>query len=388
MKHAIALLLVAAMLCLLCGCGSVFDKEYVVVSAYTPTPADSSAREGRVTVRNLAELRAALRNMVSAGETERRIQFDSAYDGDVTEDLASACWQVRTQDALCAYCVENMAYDLSMIVSHYEADIFVSYSPAALGAEDIIQMQYAAGLEDTVREALEQGKARLVVLLGSSVYSAEDMENLVTGVYRSCPASAPKEPTVSVNLFSGAGRQRLYEIRLRYGLSSTELENRRLAMAAFEPFEEGSAETLSADGRALLACRWLMDHCAYDPGAANDIYSALIVGEANSEGMALGYVELCRRLNLPCQIVYGQRNWENRCWNIVELDGVYYHVDPAACSVEGLNSAFLLNDEQAWSEYRWDVSAYPACSGEAYQLEQPAEELQVTEEQQGTEAEA
>ena len=363
-KKSLPLLSLLLAASLLSGCGSVFDKEYVVVSDYTPPAQDSSSQEDKITVRNLAQLQRAILSLVSAGEKEGSVRFDASYEGDVSADMASACWTVRTQDALCAYCVENIAYDLSRIVSHYEASISIHYSAAALDAASIRQMQYATGLDELIRGALEEGSRSLVLLITSSFYSAEEMESRVSRVYRSYPGSVPTAPEVSVNMFSGSGRQRLYEINLDYGLSDQELQHRRAQLRALEPFAAEDLESLDAPRRALLAARYLADHCTWtEEDGLSNVYAALVGGAANSEGMALAYVELCQELDLNCQIVYGQFNWENHCWNIVELDGAHYHVDVGMCRRQGMESGFLLRDEEAWANYRWDTSAYPPCTG-------------------------
>ena len=312
MKKQLIFIVLIAAVCCLCGCGSVFDKEYVVVSDYVPPVQDSTSREDKITVRNLNELKTALLGLVSSGESEGAILFDAAYDGDATADMASACWQVRTQDALCAYCVDNIAYDLAKIVTHYEANISISYSAAAVNAASIRQMQYSTGIEDMIRTSMEEGNRRLAVLITRSFYSAEEMESLVGRVYRIYPASSPAEPQVSVNMFSGTGRQRLYEILFDYGMPAEELERRRAELLALDPFPEIQVGELDLAYRALLACEYLAEDCVYSGEPQGSIYEALIEKSTGSEGMALAYVELCRRLSVPCQIVYGQQNRQNQ----------------------------------------------------------------------------
>ena len=63
-------------------------------------------------------------------------------------------------------------------------------------------------------------------------------------------------------------------------------------------------------------------------------------------------------------MVYGQRNWRNCCWNIIQLEGKSYHVDVSACMTLGIDQGFLLPDETMWMLYRWDISSYPPCNGE------------------------
>ena len=74
-------------------------------------------------------------------------------------------------------------------------------------------------------------------------------------------------------------------------------------------------------------------------------------------------MELCRQLDVECRIVYGQHDWKEHCWNIVRIDDSYYHVDITQCAKGGPALGFMQNDETFWGMYRWDVAAYPKCTG-------------------------
>ncbi len=360
---AAAALLLAAFCLLLCGCGDFFDRDYLSVTDYE-IPAQEPPAEDSVTVRDLAELRQFLTGLLNDQASEGRIVFDSSYAGDINADIASACWQVRTQDAFFAYCVANISYDVSKLVNHYEARFTISYNEAGEDPDSIVRLQLTTGLAEQLRQAIAGGDSRLVVLIGRSSMTAEDVENLASKVYRENPIIEPREPRVTVNMLSGTGSQRLYEISFNYNLSDEELQQRRAELQALEPFAEAEQIPEDSAERALLACEYLLEHSSYSESASNDIYAALIGGEANSEGLALAYVELCRQLEVPCQVVYGQRNWRNCCWNIIQLEGKSYHVDVSACMTLGIDQGFLLPDETMWMLYRWDISSYPPCNGE------------------------
>lgn len=360
---AAAALLLAAFCLLLCGCGDFFDRDYLSVTDYE-IPAQEPPAEDSVTVRDLAELRQFLTGLLNDQASEGRIVFDSSYAGDINADIASACWQVRTQDAFFAYCVANISYDVSKLVNHYEARFTISYNEAGEDPDSIVRLQLTTGLAEQLRQAIAGGDSRLVVLIGRSSMTAEDVENLASKVYRENPIIEPREPRVTVNMLSGTGSQRLYEISFNYNLSDEELQQRRAELQALEPFAEAEQIPENSAERALLACEYLLEHSSYSESASNDIYAALIGGEANSEGLALAYVELCRQLEVPCQVVYGQRNWRNCCWNIIQLEGKSYHVDVSACMTLGIDQGFLLPDETMWMLYRWDISSYPPCNGE------------------------
>lgn len=359
---ALAALLLA--MGLLCGCG-LLNNEYVSVKDYTPSVQEESSTDGKVTVKNFSALKQALLKMAYAGKTEGTIVFDAAYDGDTTADMASACWQVRTQDALCAYCVENMAYEINKIVTINEASVYISYSDVSEAAGDIRHLAFSSGIDDIIREAFSEGEKKLVVLISRSSYSAEDMAAAVTRVYREDPALVPKEPLASVNMYSGMGAQRLYEISINYGMTSEELDARTAQLQAVDAFAELDTSGMSEAELAYAACEYLMEHCAVsDDRSDNTAYAALVGGRADSEGAALAYIVLCRELGIDCRIVYGQEDWTEHCWNIVRIDGSYYHVDITAAIEDGAEAGFLMNDEMAWGRYRWDVSSYPKCSGE------------------------
>lgn len=359
-----------ALVCLLCaalllgGCGDFFEAEYVAVSTFEPArPALETAGE-QTPVGSLEELRELLLGMVAEGETERRFVFDAAYPGDMSADLSTACWQVRTQDALCAYCVDNIAYDVARTLAGWEGSVSVRYSEAADDVESIVQLPYAADAWDVLRAAIGRGQKRLVLLIEHSAYSEEGMEQLVRELYLETPSLCPREPAVAVSLYTGAETQRLYELRFDYGMPDETLRAQKAALAALEPFAGIDTAALGEVERALLACTWLCEHTALrEEGEASSIYDALVVGEADSLGFACAYSELCRSLALPCLTVFGQRDRAEHCWSLVELEGDWYHVDVSACAAEGLAAGFLMDDERAWNRYRWDYFAYPHCEG-------------------------
>ncbi len=364
-RKLIASALLVSMSLSLMGCSGMFEKEYVHISEYTVSDQSSISSDGKVVVRNFNALKQAILDIVYSESGRGLISFDSTYDGDAVEDMASACWQVRTQDAMCAYCVENIAYEMNKIVSYYEAEISVTYSNVLAGVGGISRMQYATGLDEKLNTAISEGRRKLVLLINRSSYTAEGMGSLIEELYRENPAVAPSMPKVEVNMFSGNGMQKLYEINLGYEINNAELRSRRDAVNAVRPFENMQLEDMSQMDKALLACRYLVDNCSYgSETAGNSIYSALVLKDADSEGLAYAYVELCRQLGLNCRMIYGQYNWQEHWWNIVEVDGNYYHVDISSCMEGDLKPGFLLNDQTIWGTHRWNVSAYPACTGE------------------------
>ena len=298
---------------------------------------------------------------------------------------------MRTQDALCAYCVENIAYELNKIVTINEASIYISYSGVTVSPDEIEHLSFSSEAETELLAAMSRGDRRIALLVGRSGFSADEMAAQVVKAYRENPTVVPREPRASVTMYSGTGAQRLYEVVFNYGMGTEELSRKREELSAFDPFASLETEALSDAERAWTAFRYLADNCTLDEESGlNTAYAALIGGKADSEGFAFGYVELCGRLGLDCRIVYGQYAWEEHCWNIVRFGGSSYHADVSKAAVNGFENTFLKNDEDFWGAYRWDVSSYPKCTGtidlsELFPEETEAEDLLLPEE--STEAE-
>ena len=341
----------------LAGCG-VFDSTYIVESDYTLPAGNQTPREGEVNVKGLSELIEAIRSTVAVGSDSRTIIFDSGYEGSPSEDLASACWKVRTEDALCAYCVENIAYELNQIVTHTEAHLNISYSSKAIPISEIITMPYATELDETLSEAIGNGVDRLAVLISRSTLSSETMMARVEEVYRENPLLAPQEPVCTVTMFSGNGTQRLYELSLLNDLTPEEFSRRK---AELDEVRIPNSDELDELSSVLAAAEFLSPRCV--ESAPGTVYAALVTGAAGPEGIALGNVALCRQLGIECQVVYGQKDWQDHCWNIVRIDGNYYHIDLFSAPETGL----LKSDEEFWGNYRWNVNEYPKCEASFYQ---------------------
>ena len=365
MKRCLALILLLGALMTLSGCNA-FEKEYVSVTDYVPSAQEQPVGSEVFTVKNAAALRSAVRSIVYAGHEQGQINFDQQYDGNSREDMASVCAQLRTQDALFAYCVQDISYEYSTIVARDEAILHVRYAASAASPDQILRMTYSTDVDKILRRAMEENRTRVVFLVSVGTYSKLQMSQLVSDTYHSAPGCSVCEPITDVHMFSGAGSQRLYEIGLDYGLPEDEIIRRKAQLMNLDVRSNIGGESADDAHAALAACDYLVRNCALTQRQkANTVYDALVVGEANPEGLALAFVEMCHQMEIECQVVYGQRSWEDACWNILTLDGQHYHVDLAACREEGLERGFLLSDADFWNTYlyRWNTSAYPACTG-------------------------
>ncbi len=76
---------------------------------------------------------------------------------------------------------------------------------------------------------------------------------------------------------------------------------------------------------------YIIDHCTYERSNNNALvytsYGCLVEGKAVCEGISKAMQLLLVNCGVKCQTVTGARNTEPHMWNIVKVNGNWYHVD-------------------------------------------------------------
>lgn len=154
--------------------------------------------------------------------------------------------------------------------------------------------------------------------------------------------------------------ERMYEEKISEFIAETCLEN-------MEPWQI-----------VLNIHERIVTHCTYGSGSANNSYGALVEGKTACYGYSRLFLEVMERLNIPCKIVIAEDSGlgVGHAWNVVELDGNWYHVDltwddPTGCPTYGFNlhKHFLKSDRQFSTQdnghnFPWTTDV--SCMSEKY----------------------
>lgn len=103
-----------------------------------------------------------------------------------------------------------------------------------------------------------------------------------------------------------------------------------------------------------------------------EIYGSLINKKAVCDGYSKLMQVLLKKVGISSTIVVGTANGENHSWNLVELNGKYYHLDatwddPAPDKKGVVNyKYFLLTDKQMKKDHRWIENNYPTATSGTY----------------------
>lgn len=361
-KIIIALFAAAALAASLSGCASIFDKEYIAITDYVDASTPPQ-QEGTVQVENYLELKLAINKLITAHEGSGSLDFSSYKGENISDDLAAACNEVRSETALAAYVVDYISYDLDRLVSYYEAEVYVYYLHTQEEVEAIVSVGTVSGLYDAVSAALEQMSPGLVVMVTASGASEAEVAGYVTEAYFENPLSCVNLPTTEVTMYTGGGLQRIYEINLDYGASVASLASRKEILSAELTELAGRVTSRGEAYRALQAATVVMETCASNAEAGDTLWDAVHLGAAYSRGMALAFKALCDIVEVDCTVVAGRLDRAEHYWNIVTVDGASYHVDVSAAAERGLAATFFISDADMWGHYWWDNENYPQCDG-------------------------
>jgi hypothetical protein len=371
-KRLIAMILLAALCTAMSGCASMFEKEYLAVTEYQGEVPDDSS-ETSIEVKGFYSLKSAITRLVNSHADYGELEFRN-YDGDISADLAEACWQVKSDTPYGAYAVDYMSYEVRHIVSYYTADIYITYKHTKAETDRVLNIGGDSSLYDLISEALSKADDHMLVWVTNGTVTAETVKNYVQEAYYSQPLGSVILPAVEVSIYPDSGIQRIFEISFNYGYRTWELIEMQEQLADAADTVAASVRTGPPANMALSLCQTLSELCVYEPEEQPDgkkvsalrdtAYGVLLEKRATGEGFAMAYKALCDMLGIPCQVVLGRLDKATHAWNIIELDGEYYHVDVSQCASTGVGASFLNDDSDMWGRYWWDIENYPACEGE------------------------
>lgn len=357
MRRFLALILAVLML-LLSGCARLFEKEYVSERDYED-PEISSDTETQE-IHDYAGLLRLLNAMVANFETQQSLIFTN-YDGIIADDLSKACWELRSNTALGSYCVQDIEYTTEQVVAYCEADITVSYKRTEVEVKGLTSAQTRSGVAQCVTDALEDQKSKLAVLMNTNALTENDVKELVLQTCLDHPMLAVEIPTVDVIMYSGETSQRIFEITLHTVLSHEETTQRREAVrkAVDEIVSEIDPDTPES---VLRAAVMTAERCSMGGELGATAYDALVLGNTDSQGLAMAYRAVCDALDAECLVVNGQLDGSVHVWNLITLGSNRYNLDLVGYS----GTLWLQPDRDIWGRYWWNVDRYPACDAQGF----------------------
>lgn len=116
---------------------------------------------------------------------------------------------------------------------------------------------------------------------------------------------------------------------------------------------------------------YVVEHCSYSHGNPDNeneyrAYGALVEGEAVCNGYAEAMALLLSCVDINNEVITGRADDELHAWNLVEIDGAWYHLDatwddPISREEVVMHTFFNVNDDVMEQRHHWNTEEYRSC---------------------------
>lgn len=348
-KAAIALILCGCLS--LSACAGVFNGQYVSVQPHEqPSPV---AGDGMIEASDYEQLYDALTELVETGTEEGVISVAKYRQERIEADMQQAVEELCRKHPVAAYAVKEIAFDLGSRGGTALA-VTIAYVHDRAEIQKISQVENIQEAIGAISGALNRCEAGIVLHIKE--YEDIDFIQVVESYALYHPELVMEQPRTAVNIYPESGKTRVVEVKFTYQTSRDSLKKMQTQV---QPVFDSAVLYVSGDAKEgekySQLCSFLMERYDYQEGTSiTPTYSLLRHGVGDSRAFAMVYAAMCRQAGLECIVVPGTYNGESRYWNIINDDGIYYHIDL-------LRDGFKKRKDKNMDDYVWDYSAYPAC---------------------------
>ena len=336
------------------GCGWM-DGSYVSVTPHQ-VPLSQSGEGNARSVSGYTELRSALISLIDEGSTEGLFSLAEYPREDVLTDMERAVDYVTGTYPVGAYAVDSIDYDIGTGLGASAMSVEIVYRHSREELDNIRTVRWSSGAEDAVAEALDECADKLVLQI--SGYRDMDFSGVVREYCLCNPDRIMETPSVTVRVWPDRGDTRVVELLFFY---RTDREELRAMREQVQPVFSSAA--LYVSGQAGERTRFEQLHTFLTERfdytlrtTATPAYSLLCEGIGDSRAFSRVYAAMCRRIGLEAMTVSGTREGEKHQWNLICIDGSWYHLDLLG------GGQFLPLTDGEMTGYEWDREAYPAAA--------------------------
>ncbi len=363
MKKYIALALITVLIFSAFGWSAAASKDYYSVSEHKDDAALTGGETDAVNVKTYQGIKTAILSFVKDGREKGYLNV-SDYAGNVSDAVSVASLEIIHSSSLGAYAVENITHSLSKEFSYYNVEVNIYYKRTKEQIKGIMNLNYVSAVQGALGKALSEHNEYLVISISSGQVTPDYLKAYALEYYRSNPLNVLAPPALKTTVYESAELPKILEVEISYPYSYIQEAEMKIKLqssaSALLKNAKASKELQSAEN----ACSRLLSSSVYLNSAGATAYAAMVEGVGNSEAFSMSYKLLCSILSIRCSVVEGTYNKEKHFWNLIELGGESYHVDPSICDIAGMSAAFLKNDaEMEAMNYLWDKTKYKPSTG-------------------------
>lgn len=351
-KRLLVLLCILGLI--LSGCTALLNREYSYTVPHVDYPV--SDKSTVLQADNYQGLVNAILYFITEHKETGIVHLTYVQDETrVDRDLEAAGEEVRGEDPLGAYAVEDIRYSSRRMSSYFEVSVSISYAHTVEEVANIIPVAGFAAVRQSISTTMAAHGEKCVFRISYFTGDAVSLRQLVRQTWLDTPL-ALTEPRVEIALYPNSGTSRIVEVSLFWREEKSELVERSAALEqrALELLEKAKLTPENLTPLALLDA--LKQAADYDPRGAETAYGVLVEGRGNALGFAQALRLLCQLTDLEGTVAEGGNHDEKRFWLIVNTPEGYRHLDPTQAE-----PAYATDESFTEAGYIWDTGRYPAC---------------------------
>lgn len=356
MKRLVLLILVTGLI--LSGCSTWLDGSYHSIKPHEEKENQSGSE--MVAVSSYAALYRTLVNMVHNGTLSGIISVKNYNQLVVARDMRYAIDNVRLSDPISAYAVEAIHFELGTNAGQPAIAVSIDYYHDRTELQKIHHLENMTQAEEAIGSALDGCDSGIVVYVVG--YQDYDFVQWVEDYSSYHVDRVMETPQVTVNIYPEGGVSRVVELKFTYQNSRESLRTmqEQVERLLTKAVNEARLQDAQGDKVEKLYSALIKDMTSYDT-SITPAYSLLAHGVGDSKAVSTVFRAMCDQAELNCVTVTGTYQGQPRYWNILQIDGAYFHADLLRSREEG--TLRLMTDSEM-SGYVWDYSTYPVCSGD------------------------
>lgn len=264
----------------------------------------------------------------------------------------------------------------------FSSNISIVYSNNDVDINDVYVAYSKDEFKTLITKTLLYTNSRLCVVT-KNIPASIDISQYINEIRNSCPIAVMGYKGYEAStLDTKVGDYSYYIINFTYDFNKETLNpmKKTLEQKACEIVASNIAKDMPPYMKVFLIHNYIINNCIYaeDYDTSNDLsvytaYGALVNGKAVCDGYANATQVLLNLCNIENIKISGTSKGEGHAWNLVNLDGEYYHLDLTwddPIGSTGLDfleyNYYNLTDSQIETDHIWNKSDYPKAEGTVY----------------------
>ena len=355
MKRIIAVLCVIPLL--LSGCTGWLDGSYQSVTPHLGSSEPVSTEN--LSASDYSGLQDALLRLVMSGLQKGVISVAGYPPNDLAQDMEAAIDHTLTQEPLAAYAAIGISYEMGTAAGQPAVAVTVLYRHDRTEVQSVLTVPSMFFAQEAIAIALNQCDTSVALYVTD--YTETDIVKWIQEYANLHPNKVVECPTVTVNHYPATGDQRVLELTFTYKTGIRAMQSMQQTLKQlFEAAVLSVSGTDAPNHKFNQLYGFLAGRFDYQISSSiTPAYSLLVSGIGDAKAFASVYAAMCTEAGLECYMVSGTKAGQSWYWNIININGLYYHVDLIQCLENGV---FRTAKESEMTDYTWDVLPIPSVT--------------------------